>query len=112
VKCQTTLKNGIQKDLVVLWRMTVRNILYALEKRQQDLADICGLSRQSLATMLCRDDFHLTGIQFLGTMRALEELIRDCDADRERKRCARTYYDKLQECYAKTGFIFDKEETK
>lgn len=109
MKSKTTLKNGIQKDLVYIWRIAVKNILWELGKTRKDLADHCGLSRQSLTLMLCRDDLHLTGIQFLGTLRALDEMIRECDADQIRKQCAQQYYDKVEACYLKTGFIFDKE---
>lgn len=97
-------KKGIRTDLVLMWRIALRNILWELGKRQEDFAKKIGLSRQSLSTMLQRDDLHLTGIQFLGTMRGLEEMIRESDADQIRKNAAWSYWEQVDAFYHKFGF--------
>ena len=104
MKASTIWKNGIRKDLAMQWRIAVNEILHQLGKTRQDLADFCGLSRVSICMMLCRDDCHLTGIQFLGTMRALEEMIKSSSIDPIRKEAAQKHYDKINDDYLNHGF--------
>ena len=74
MKATTPRKEGVSKELANQWRYAVRTILKQLGYRQEDLAKECGISRQALATMLNREDMHLTVIQFLGTTQALREM--------------------------------------
>ena len=104
MKASTIWKNGIRKDLAMQWRIAVNGILYQLGKTRQDLADFCLLSRVSITKMLCRDDYQLTGVQFLGTMRALEEMIKSSAVNPVRKKAAQKYYDDVNNDYLSHGF--------
>lgn len=104
MKASTMWKNGIRKDLAMKWRIAVNEILYQLGKTRQDLADFCLLSRVSITKMLCRDDCQLTGIQFLGAMRAIEEMIKSSAVDPIRKEAAQKHYDMVNDDYLNHGF--------
>ena len=67
----------VSMELSKLWRNNVRVILRCMDITQENLAKACGVSRSGISTMLNREDYRLTGIQFLGTMHALKYMIED-----------------------------------
>lgn len=75
----------VREDLAKLWQTNVRAILEILGVRQTDFARELGVSRQSVTTMLTREDRRLTKIQYMATMyilkRMLSELVDAMDRD-------------------------------
>lgn len=99
----TPKKKGIRVELVELWRRNVRIIFDVMHFTQTDLADKMGRTRTSISTMMTREDLHMTAIQFLGSLRGLEEMIWESDADELSKALALSYLDEIDKDYLEKG---------
>lgn len=74
---------SVRKDLVILWRKNVREILRVNQITMECLAEKIGISRQALSAALNRKDYVLSGPIFLGSLFVLNDML------------AREYYDTL-----------------
>ncbi len=95
--------NGIREELAILWQRNVQMILCIANFRHEDLGDMIGVSRQTISTMLRRDDHHLTGIQFLGTMQGLRYMIEAWSADDRLKNLVLDLYSEIDNNYKEKG---------
>ena len=68
---------GLSVSFAIEFRKGVRRILELRHLTQNELSNMIGLKRQSLTLILTRDDYHVTGLQFMGIMMALKLLIDD-----------------------------------
>lgn len=94
---------GIRIELSKLWRRNVLKIMHVMHFTQVDLGIKCNHTRQAISNMLNRDDYHLTGIQFLGTIHALKEMIEESNRDNRNKLLASEYLEEIQQEYLKKG---------
>lgn len=94
----------IREDLVLVYRANVKDILYLLHLRHEDFAQMLGVSRQAVSTMLTRPDLRLTCVQYLATLRALDECLMERDEDTDPKaKVARMLWNKLNDEYLENG---------
>ncbi len=96
-------KPGIRTDLVAIWRQNIRNIFDVMHFTQADLATKMDRSRVSISNMMSNKDFHLTAIQFLGTMRGIKEMIDETDANERKKELAMEFWKDIDDEYLKNG---------
>jgi len=97
-------KPGIRYDLVVLWRKNVRGILDILGCSQGELAKACGICRSSITLLLTNREHRLTGIQFLGTMHALDRIIEtSVDASWQARSLARDLWNQVNNEWKGSG---------
>lgn len=96
-------KPGIRPDLAALWRRNVRGILSILGCSQGELATACGVSRASINAFLRNREHRLTGIQFLGTMHALDRIIDRADVSWQTRSLARDLWDQINEEWKVNG---------
>lgn len=68
---------GLSVSFAIEFRKGVRKILELRHLTQNELSDMVGIQRQSLSLILTRDDYRITGLQFMGIMMALRLLIDD-----------------------------------
>lgn len=99
------MKKGIRLELAMLWRKNVKMIMDLMRFTQKDIASKIECSRPNVSYMLSNDDFHLTGIQFLGTLRCLHEMIEESDINEERKAFARSYWEEIDQDYQDKGLF-------
>lgn len=96
-------KPGIRRDLVVIWRNNMKEIMRIMNFTQADLAEKMDRTRQSFCNMMSNQEFHLTAIQFLCTMQGVNEMIEESDADDGKKRLAMDYWNMINNVYLKNG---------
>lgn len=96
-------KPGIRVDLVAIWQRNVRNIFDVMHFTQADLAKKMDRTRTSISNMMSNKEFHLTAIQFLGTMRGIKEMIDESDADERKKKLAMEFWKDINDDYLKNG---------
>lgn len=96
-------KPGIRRDLVVIWRNNMKEIMRIMNFTQADLAKKMDRTRQSICIMMSNQEFHLTAIQFLGTMQGMNEMIEESDADDGKKRLAMDYWNMINDVYLRNG---------
>ena len=99
------MKHGtvIRTDLVELWRWHVRKILHVLDCDQSDLSRKIGVSRQSVSYWLNNTDLYLSTIDFLASMLAIREMIRETDVHNELKLVALRYWKEIMDNYREKG---------
>lgn len=98
-------KKGIRVELSRIWRKNVIHILDEMGILHQELAERCGLKRSSITTMLTREDYHLTGIQFLATIRAIRDMIMDSNIP-DLDRCKLLeYLNEIENDYQENGLF-------
>ena len=68
---------GLSVSFAIGFREGVRKILELRHVTQNELSNMIGIKRQSLSMILTRDDYRITGLQFMGIMMALKLLIDD-----------------------------------
>ena len=78
---------GLSVSFAIEFRKGVRKILELRHVTQNELSNMIGIKRQSLSLILTRDDYRITGLQFMGIMMALKLLIDDglFDTDQDAK---------------------------
>ena len=96
-------KNEIREELAILWQRNVHMILNIANFRHEELGKMVGVKRQTINTMLNRDDHHLTGIQFLGTMQGLKRMIEVWSADERLKNLVLDLYEEIDNNYKEKG---------
>jgi len=95
----------ISESLFWEWHDLMRNSMKLMKITQQDLADACMTSRQTISYMLNKPACRPTGLQFLGTTLALAQLAAESDKDldlidrvlQKIDDCNRHYFNKVRE---------------
>ena len=98
-------KKGIRVELSRIWRRNVIHILDRMDILHQELAERCGLKRSSITTMLTREDYHLTGIQFLATMYVIRQMIAEADLPNPDKRELLDCLNEIENDYQANGLF-------
>ena len=97
------IKQGIRIELSKLWRKNVDEIRSIMHFTQNDISEKFGVTRQSISTWLTRPDFHLTAVQFLGSLHGIREMINESEADERNKKLAYEYLEEIESEYEKNG---------
>ena len=95
-------KEGIRIDLVKLWRTNTWIIVHLLGYKTSDLAKKVDVSRQLITTLFNNKYYRMTGIQFLGLMEGMRELM-DEKRNLPEYEKAMKFYMEIKEEYTKNG---------
>lgn len=97
------IKSGIRIGLSKLWRKNFTEIMGIMHFTQKDIGKKMGVTRQAVSNMLTRADFHLTVVQFLGTVHGIQEMIDESDADERNKKLAHEYLKEINDNFREKG---------
>lgn len=96
-------RNYISNDLYSIWNDDVRMILKLLRITHAEFAQMLGVTRSMVSTMLNRPDHALTVTQFHATMYALDKRISEEDSKRLDVTLARMLWVEIDSFVKKNG---------